>query len=310
MHIFAPKLPSRRHTATHWHSPLLIKASVACHVAAGVAVAAQPALWPWAVGGLVLDHAVVTAAGLWPRSSWLGSNMRCLPAASAVRAEVSLTIDDGPNPQITPQVLDMLDAAHAHATFFCIGRQAEKHPALCREIVRRGHSVQNHSFHHAHTFSLSGPRGFFREIARAQEALSQITGHKPRFFRAPAGLRNLFLAPVLAELDLQLVSWTRRGFDTQRTDPAQIFARLTRGLVAGDILLLHDDHVATTSSGQPVVLEVLPALLRRLDQAGLNPVTLNTAVADIHNSRWGETLPAAHSRSADHTSHHPKGQGA
>jgi peptidoglycan/xylan/chitin deacetylase (PgdA/CDA1 family) len=203
--------------------------------------------------------------------------MRRLPPAAAARREVALTIDDGPDPEVTPAVLDLLDAHGARATFFCIAQHAQAHPQLCREIVRRGHSVQNHSHQHRHNFSLLGLRGFGREIEAAQDALSQVTGELPRFFRAPAGLRNPFLAPVLHRLDLQLVSWTRRGFDTVRTDPARVLSRLTRQLAAGDILLLHDHNGARTSAGQPVVLEVLPALLRAFAQGGLRSVTLPDA---------------------------------
>jgi len=261
-----------------WRMPLLVKASGALHLGAGAAVLAMPAIWPWALGAVVLDHALVTATGLWPRSTWLGPNLRRLPDAAAARGEVSLTIDDGHNPEVTPAVLDLLDAAGARATFFCIAAQAEAHPQLCREIVRRGHSVQNHSHRHSHTFSLLGLRGFTREIERAQDALAQITGLRPRFFRAPAGLRNPFLAPVLHELQLELVSWTRRGFDTVRSDPDDVLARLTHKLRAGDILLLHDGNAARTTRGQPVVLDVLPALLKRFEGTGLRAVTLPEAM--------------------------------
>ena len=270
--------PPIRPAPARWHMPLLVKASVACHAGAAVVVAAQPALWPWAVGTVALDHALIIATGLWPRSTWLGSNWRRLPTASAARGEVSITIDDGPDPHVTPAVLDLLDAHQARATFFCIAAHAQAHPQLCREMVRRGHSVQNHSQHHSHSFSLLGPRAIAREVAQAQDTLARITGEAPRFFRAPAGLRNLFLAPVLQRLDLQLVSWTRRGYDTTRRDPAGVLARLTHRLAAGDILLLHDGHAARAASGRPVVLEVLPELLQRLDQAGLRTVTLPEAM--------------------------------
>lgn len=275
MQSSTPPMPSA--SPLRWHAPALVKASVACHVGAGAAVLAEPALWPWSLGALAIDHVLLTGAGLWPRSTWLGSNMRRLPQASAQRGEVAITIDDGPDPDVTPAVLDLLDTHRARATFFCVASQAERHPRLCRDIVARGHSVQNHSHRHAHTFAFSGPRAFAREIALAQDALSQLTGQRPVFFRAPAGLRNLFLAPVLHELGLQLVSWTRRGFDTVSTDPAGVLARLTRGLQAGDILLLHDANCQMALSGKPVVLEVLPELLHRIERAGLRTVTLPQA---------------------------------
>jgi len=276
--MHAPTSPAALTDPPRWRMPPLVKASAALHLGAGAAVLAAPAVWPWALGAVALDHALVTATGLWPRSTWLGPNLRRLPESSAARHEVSITIDDGPNPAVTPAVLDILDAAQARATFFCIAAHAQAHPQLCREIVRRGHSVQNHSHAHSHTFSLLGPRGFAREIARAQDVLAQITGQRPRFFRAPAGLRNPFLAPVLFDLQLELVSWTRRGFDTVRRDPGNVLARLTRGLRAGDILLLHDGNMAYTAGGRPVVLEVLPALLKRFADAGLRAVTLAEAL--------------------------------
>ena len=266
--------------APRWRVPTLVKASGALHLGAAAGVLAAPALWPWALGAVVLNHAVIATTGLWPRSTWLGPNLRRLPAAAIARREVALTIDDGPDPDVTPAVLDALDAAGARATFFCIAARAEAHPALCREIVARGHSVENHSHRHSHTFSLLGTRAFAAEIGRAQDALARITGQRPRFFRAPAGLRNPFLDPVLCRQSLRLVSWTRRGFDTQRRDPADVLARLTRHLAAGDILLLHDGNAARGANGRPVVLDVVPALLARVNAAGLRAVTLTDAMRD------------------------------
>ena len=128
-----------------------------------------------------------------------------------------------------------------------------------------------------------------RELGAAQARLADITGIAPRFFRAPAGLRNPFLAPLLERLDLQLVSWTRRGFDTVRSEPERVLARLATGLGAGDILLLHDGNAARTAAGQPVVLDVLPALLERCKAAGLRAVTLPAAFDATSDG----TLPGA-----------------
>jgi peptidoglycan-N-acetylglucosamine deacetylase len=265
--------------ATPWPMPPALKASLGVHVAAAGLALALPGAAPWAFGGVVLNHAVLTAAGLWPRSSLLGPNVTRLPDDAVARGEVAVTIDDGPDPDITPRVLDVLDACRARATFFCIAERARAQPALTREIVARGHSVQNHSNVHRHNFSLLGPRAMTAEIARAQDTLADLTGVRPTCFRAPAGLRNPFLDPVLHRLGLQLVSWTRRGFDTRERDPQRVLLRLCAGLARGDILLLHDGHGAVGANHRPVVLDALPLLLDRLRGDGLRAVTLPAALA-------------------------------
>lgn len=256
----------------------LLKGSVGLHAAAGLGVALQPEAWPWALGLVAADHALLTAAGLWPRSKLLGPNWTRLPAAAAARGEIAITIDDGPDAEVTPAVLELLARRGVRATFFCIGERAQRHAALCGEILRAGHAVENHSQHHRHNFSLLGPCALRREIEAAQRSLHAITGRMPRLFRAPAGLRNPFLDPVLTGLELELASWTRRGFDTRSRDAAAVGARLTRGLAAGDILLLHDGHAARDSDGRPVVVDALAQLLVAVERAGLRPVTLRSAL--------------------------------
>jgi peptidoglycan/xylan/chitin deacetylase (PgdA/CDA1 family) len=257
-----------------WRDRPLIPASVAIHSTAAGMAAWHPSLWPWALGLVVANHGVLTAAGLWPRSTWLGPNWTRLPLHRGA-VEVAITIDDGPDPEVTPRVLDLLDGAGVRVTFFCIGDQVGAHSALSREIVARGHRVENHSQRHLHYFALLGPRGLKSEIERAQDTIGTVTGERPRFFRAPMGLRNPFLDAVLADLELRLVSWTRRGFDTVTRRPDVVLARLTRGLGPGDIMLLHDGHAALTATARPVILEVLPRLLQSVAGAGLRPVTLH-----------------------------------
>lgn len=262
-----------------WHPAFLIRLSIALHLAALMLVLVEPGQWRWALGGFIANHIVLTLAGLWPRSHWLGSNWTQLPAAAAARNEVAMTIDDGPDPVVTPQVLDILDRYSARATFFCIADKAARYPELCREIVRRGHAVENHSQRHRHTFAFLGYSGFLRELQAAQDTLTAITGQRPVFFRAPAGLRNPFLDPVLHRLGLQLASWSIRGFDTRIGDAGRVKTRLLRGLRAGAILLLHDGNAARTPAGIPVILEALPAVLAAA--AKLNFVTLRQASGDF-----------------------------
>jgi len=269
----SPSLPRR------WRPSPLVSLSLGLHAGAVATLIARPAAWPWALGALIADHAALTAASLVPRSRLLGPNWTRLPAAAATRRHVAITIDDGPDPQVTPRVLALLEERRVAATFFCIGERVRAHSELAREIVRRGHAMENHTQRHVHYFSLMGPRGLTLEIERAQDTIGIVAGQRPVFFRAPAGFRNPFLDPVLTRLGLRLATWTRRGFDTVSARPEAVLGKLTSGLAGGDILLLHDGNAARTRAGSPVVLEVLPRLLDALAGVDLTPVTLRSALA-------------------------------
>ena len=264
---------------SRWQPTLLFRASIVLHLLALIVVIAEPGQWRWALGAVLADHALLMLVGLWPRSHWLGPNWTRLPAAAAARNEIALTIDDGPDPSVTPQVLDMLDRYAARASFFCIGEKAARYPDLCREIVRRGHAVENHSQHHRRHFALMGYAGVMHELQAAQDTLAAISGQRPLFFRAPAGLRNPLLDPVLARLGLRLASWSARGFDTRIGDVERVKMSLLRGLGAGAILLLHDGNAARTPEGVPVIVGVLPTVLAAARAADLRFVTLRQTLA-------------------------------
>src|SRR5260221_9567843 len=152
-------------------SPFL-RASVALHVAAIPVLAVAPGRWPWVAGTLIVNHYVTIAGGLLPRSALLGRNLCRSPNAKAAGAVV-LTFDDGPDPVVTPAVLDLLDARGAKATFFCIGEQAARHRALAAEIARRGHRLENHSYTHRNGFFFHVPATLDREIGRCHEELER-----------------------------------------------------------------------------------------------------------------------------------------
>ncbi|MGF6673962.1 polysaccharide deacetylase family protein [Paraburkholderia tuberum] len=258
----------------------LLSGTIGWHVIVLIGVAVAPAAWPWWLAAIVANHALFTIAGLLPRTTLLGPNWTRLPANPRNADAIALTIDDGPDPVVTPQVLDLLDAFDVRATFFCIGAKVERYPQLAREIVARGHGLENHSQMHVHTFSVAFPRALTREIAAAQRTLETVSGARPMFFRAPAGLRNLFLEPVLRKLDLRLAAWTRRGYDTRERDPHMVARRLLDGLAARDILLLHDGNAALTIEGQPLILAVLPSVIEAARERHLRFVTLREARAD------------------------------
>jgi peptidoglycan-N-acetylglucosamine deacetylase len=264
--------------AHKWQPSATIWASAALHGGAAVATVFNPVLWPWALGAIAANHLGLTAAGLWPRSALLGPNITRLSAAAARENKIALSFDDGPNPEITPWVLDQLDQHCAKATFFCVGARVREHAALVREIVARGHAIENHSHVHSHAFSFFGLSKLKRDIEAAQDTIADVTGRAPQLFRAPAGLRSPLLEPVLARLGLSLCAWTRRGFDTVERDPSRVYQRLNQHLAAGDILLLHDGNGALAVDNRPVIHDVLPRLLQRFDALNLTPTTIHTAI--------------------------------
>jgi len=275
-----------------WRATWALRVSAVLHVGSAVLVVINPAIWPWALGAVVANHLVLTAAVMWPQSRLLGPNMTRLPSVAALRGEVALTFDDGPDPEITPQVLDMLDEYGAKASFFCIADKVVAYPELTREIIRRGHTVENHTREHSYAFPLFGPGALQREINAAQSAIHAVTGVAPRFFRAPMGFRSPFLAPAVTRANLRYASWTRRGYDTFAKHAEPVLRRLQRGLAAGDILLLHDGRPNQLQHNSPVILEVLPRLLDQLQARNLKSVSLAAAMSpDFNDLIDTDTLP-------------------
>ena len=245
--------------------------------AGGLAAAmAQPTLWPWALSTIGASHALAAAFAFDATSGFLGPVISRLPANSAARGELALTFDDGPDPEVTPRVLDLLDAKRAYATFFCVSKLVAKHAALAREIVRRGHAVENHSAEHSPTLPFRGVRGLMRDIGDAQQSIADVTGAVPRFFRPPFGVRTPLTEPALARLGMHCVGWSVRSYDTVDTDGERVARRVIARMCPGSIVLLHDrGRVRVT----PSVLGALPRVLEAIAAGGGRPVTLRQALA-------------------------------
>ena len=219
--------------------------------------------WQPGLAALAASHLALVWATLWPKSRLLGPVLTRLPTHEA---KVWLTIDDGPGDD-TLAMLELLDAHGAKATFFVVGARAAARPELLHEIARRGHGIGNHSYHHPSAWFWALPPARMRdEITRNQQLLTGLTGTAPRWFRAVVGMANPFVAPVLKDHGLARVAWSARGFDALAADPAQVVARIERGLAPGAIVLLHE------GAGHGRNVEILAALLLRLDELGYRTV--------------------------------------
>jgi peptidoglycan/xylan/chitin deacetylase (PgdA/CDA1 family) len=187
---------------------------------------------------------------------------------AATRREVWLTIDDGPEPATCSAMLDLLDRHRAKATFFAIGRKAAVHPQLVAEIRRRGHTLGNHT--HTHplaTFWLAGPWRTARELDRCDAVLGRDGSPPAAWFRAPAGIKTLFIRQHLAARRQMLIGWSARGYESVTTSTTRPLRSLTRNLAPGAILVVHE---SATRAAQRIAL--LAALLEHLSAAGYSCV--------------------------------------
>ena len=197
------------------------------------------------------------AITLSPGSTLFG---RAITAFPNTEKEIILTIDDGPADD-TLAMLDCLARHQAKAVFFLIGTKAAAAPALVQAISRGGHEIGNHtSTHPSATFWAAGPHRLQNEIENCSATLRAITQKEVTYFRAPAGFRNPFTAPILATLNLRYLGWTARGFDTRESDIARIISRLLPGFKPGAVLLIHQGH--------PHSVALLDTLLDTLTREG------------------------------------------
>lgn len=208
-----------------------------------------------ALAPIFLSHLLLLYATLVANCQWWGPVSRSFQTAEP---EVWLTIDDGPSPAHTTTMLDLLDRFQARATFFVIGTRAEKYPHLLTEILSRGHEIANHTHTHpSGTFWAAGPARVGAEIDLCAEMLRTGPDRRARFFRAPAGLKNLFVHPELERRGLALIGWTVRGLDTVVRNPASVAARILSKTKPGAIILLHESHrVAKNPEFNPLCLEL------------------------------------------------------
>jgi peptidoglycan/xylan/chitin deacetylase (PgdA/CDA1 family) len=237
---------------------------------------------------IIISAGVATAAGIaaWgavgPSAELFGPTVRHTASAKTL----ALTFDDGPNPAVTPRLLDLFDRYSVRATFFLIGKFVRACPDLVREISARGHTLGNHTETHANLIFQSRA-GIRDELGRCRTAISAAThSDPPRWMRPPYGYRSPLLDGVVRRAGMQgIVMWSRICWDWKPQPPERLIARLARAARPsgshGDIIVFHDgDHRALGGDRQHVVA-ALEHWLPRWRDAGLEFVTIDSsAVSD------------------------------
>jgi peptidoglycan/xylan/chitin deacetylase (PgdA/CDA1 family) len=169
---------------------------------------------------------------------------------------VFLTFDDGPDPILTPKILEILDLYEIPATFFIIGKKIHGNEELLRQIVQKGHSLGNHSFSHARLWDFFSGGRIRNELYLTSMLLSRETGISLQFFRPPYGVINPMVHRGLKKTGLTVVGWNRRSLDTLGNDKSRILKRTTGNLKPGDILLFHDTSRVTAEVLEEVIQKV------------------------------------------------------
>lgn len=216
------------------------------------------------------------AHGTFHRNSPLfGRALGRLPVARNERV-VALTFDDGPNPEATPRILDVLAASGTVATFFLLGRHVERWPALARRVADEGHVVGNHGWHHRKMHRLS-PSRVRDDLELGTAAIVGATGVKPRVFRAPHGFRAPWVTPIAASLGQRTVGWSLGVWDSDRPGVDAIVDRTVGGTRPGSILLLHDGDGYSPSGDRTQTAAAVPLIVASLDAGGYRFVPVPAA---------------------------------
>ena len=184
----------------------------------------------------------------------------------------ALTFDDGPHAEGTPAVLEILARTGTRATFFLVGEQVQRNPALAREVLAAGHGIGLHCHRHRNLLRL-GPRQVREDIERARAAIEDATGASPALYRPPYGLPNAAALCLASRRGWRTLLWSHWGRDWEaRATPESIAARATDGAGEGSVLLLHDaDHYSAQGSWRRTAA-ALPLLLDGLSARGLDAV--------------------------------------
>ncbi|RQD74624.1 MAG: polysaccharide deacetylase [Candidatus Syntrophonatronum acetioxidans] len=189
---------------------------------------------------------------------------------------VAITFDDGPDPFYTPQILDILKEKEIKATFFMVGKHVELYPDIARKIVEEGHDIGNHTYSHRNLLFLDRERAL-EEIVKAEEAIIEATGERPRYFRPPRGLYSLAVRDIMEEREYKMILWSLSSRDWAEISAREITGHILNDVTGGDILLFHDSGglVARVGGDRRNTVKALPRVIEELSQRGYQFVTVS-----------------------------------
>jgi peptidoglycan/xylan/chitin deacetylase (PgdA/CDA1 family) len=197
---------------------------------------------------------------------------------------IAMTFDDGPNPTLTPKLLDLLAAHHIKATFFVIGQNVAEHPAVLARAAREGHEIGNHSWSHPN-FGKMSDEAVRRDLRRTEDAIKSAAGIRPTLMRPPYGsITAREKRWIHDEFGYQIILWDVDPLDWKRPGPAVVCNRILKETRPGSIVLSHDIH--------PGTIAAMPATLTQLEAKGFKFVTVSELIG-MATPEPPKTTPAA-----------------
>ncbi len=227
-------------------------------------MSAAPSLGGAIAAGCALAAGLTLHGALHRNSPVFGRVISRLPGDAR---RVALTFDDGPNPDATPRILDILAREGVAATFFVLGRHAERWPSLVKRAGDEGHCVANHGYHHR-KLHLQAPSYVRRDLFLGTDAIVRASGRTPRLFRAPHGFRSPWVGPIARSLGQRVVGWSLGVWDSARPGADAITERTLSGARPGSIVLLHDGDGYDPHGDRLQTADALPAIIQGLRRAG------------------------------------------
>lgn len=183
---------------------------------------------------------------------------------------ISLTFDDGPNPEFTAKALEILQRKKVKATFFIIGKNIEGNEELLKKIHREGHLIGNHSMNHTYWFNSLPGNMIAKEIIETEQKIEAVIGKKPNYYRTPFGLTSPNVAKGIKKTNVTSIGWNFRSFDTMAKDEKVLLEKLKKNAHKSSIILLHDNNKFT--------LAVLEAFIDYCFTNGIKIVSLDEMI--------------------------------
>ena len=221
---------------------------------------------PWYAYAFVL---LIYSLVLFYGSYYVGSNffMKVLCSARTTAKQIAISFDDGPAPDHTAAILNVLKLNQVPAAFFCIGKNIAGNEKLLREIVNNGHIIGNHSYSHHFWFDLFSAKKMHADLEQMNEAVRKTTGLAPVLFRPPYGVTTPNMKRAIQQAGLTAIGWNIRSMDTVIRDDGQLLEKISAALTPGSIVLLHDTSSTT--------LSVLPSFIANARKQGYEFVRLD-----------------------------------